>query len=129
MRRKLILAFALVVWGLMTSSSPLPGQQLLKFGLLAPLTGPNAVYGGPILQGAKAAVATANIQGGVGGQKIELVTYDARCEIPQISSLSKFLSARGPRGDSWNSKRSNVNYNLEHLIHRTHAQRYCRVMV
>ena len=48
----------------------------IKIGFNVPLTGFAAADGKSALEGAKLAIAQANAQGGVAGQKLELVVYD-----------------------------------------------------
>src|SRR5262245_45497429 len=54
-----------------------PGN--VSFGVLAPLSGPDASRGRDLVDGAKLAMADLNVRGGVIGQKVALVTYDDKC--------------------------------------------------
>src|SRR3954454_22412919 len=54
-----------------------PGR--VSFGVLAPLSGPDAARGRDLVDGAKMAMADLNVRGGVLGQKVQLVTYDDKC--------------------------------------------------
>jgi branched-chain amino acid transport system substrate-binding protein len=56
----------------------LPGQ--VSFGVLAPLTGPEAARGKDLVDGAKMAMADLNTRGGVLGYKVAIATYDDRCQ-------------------------------------------------
>jgi branched-chain amino acid transport system substrate-binding protein len=55
-----------------------PGQ--VAFGVLAPLSGPEAERGRDLVDGAKLAMADLNVRGGVLGQKVALVTHDDGCD-------------------------------------------------
>ena len=55
-----------------------PGK--VSFGVLAPLTGDESQRGQDLVDGAKLAMTDLNIQGGVLGQKVALVTYDDGCD-------------------------------------------------
>jgi branched-chain amino acid transport system substrate-binding protein len=52
------------------------GSDTVKIGFFAPETGFGSADGRSALAGAKLAVAQVNADGGIGGRKVELVTYD-----------------------------------------------------
>lgn len=51
-----------------------PGQ--IRFGMSAPLTGPNGVYGRQMKEGIEAYFAKVNAEGGVGGRRLTLLALD-----------------------------------------------------
>jgi len=52
--------------------------DIVKIGLLAPLTGPNAGDGQDFVRGVELAIKEANARGGVAGNTFELVTADTK---------------------------------------------------
>jgi len=61
------------------------------FGVGAPITGPNAIYGAQILKGAEAAVEEINARGGMNGEKVRIVIGDDVSDPKQgISVANKF---------------------------------------
>ena len=69
----------------------------IKIGFNVPLTGFAAADGKSALEGAKLAIAQANAQGGVAGQKLELVVYDDQASpkeaVPSVTTLRSILRA------------------------------------
>jgi branched-chain amino acid transport system substrate-binding protein len=63
----------------------------VKIGFPMPLSGPTAVYGQPILQGAQMAVAEINAKGGVLGRKLELLPRDSKANADEAVRLSREL--------------------------------------
>jgi branched-chain amino acid transport system substrate-binding protein len=63
----------------------------IKIGFPIPLSGPTAVYGEPILQGAKMAVAEINAKGGVLGEKLELLPRDSKANADEAVRLAREL--------------------------------------
>jgi branched-chain amino acid transport system substrate-binding protein len=65
--------------------------QPIKIGFPIPLSGPTAVYGQPILQGAEMAVAKINAKGGVLGRKLELLPRDSKANADEAVRLAREL--------------------------------------
>jgi len=63
----------------------------IKIGLLAPLTGFAAADGLSVLNSVKLAVEEVNKEGGVLGEKVELVVYDDRADAKEAVGLSRKL--------------------------------------
>jgi branched-chain amino acid transport system substrate-binding protein len=87
MRLKLwALAGAALLW-------PLAGNaaDTIKVGFPIPLSGPTAVYGVPVLQGAQMATAEINAKGGVLGRKLELLPRDSKANADEAVRLAREL--------------------------------------
>ncbi|RCS23645.1 branched-chain amino acid ABC transporter substrate-binding protein [Phyllobacterium salinisoli] len=65
------------------------------FGIGAPLTGPNAVYGAQIQKGAEAAIAEINAAGGLNGEQIKVVLGDDVSDPKQGISVANKFAADG----------------------------------
>ncbi len=63
----------------------------IKIGFPIPLSGPTAVYGQPVLQGAQMAVAEINAKGGVLGKKLVLLPRDSKANADEAVRLSREL--------------------------------------
>ena len=63
----------------------------IKIGFPIPLSGPTAVYGTPVLQGAEMAVAEINAKGGVLGRKFELLSRDSKANADEAVRVSREL--------------------------------------
>jgi branched-chain amino acid transport system substrate-binding protein len=70
-----------------------PGQ--VSFGVLAPLSGSQSTRGRDLVDGARMAAADLNVQGGVLGQKVALVTYDDGCDA--ADSRRRALALKGSK--------------------------------
>ena len=66
-------------------------EDTIKVGFPIPLSGPTAVYGGPILKGAQMAVQEINAAGGVLGKKLELLPRDSKANADEAVRLSREL--------------------------------------
>jgi branched-chain amino acid transport system substrate-binding protein len=91
--RTLPLAFALTTMAgaLTMMAGHALGQDSIKIGFHAPLTGFAAADGNSALQGAELAVEQANAEGGIDGTPIELVVYDDQAEPKQAVPLATKL--------------------------------------
>ncbi|TMH01320.1 MAG: ABC transporter substrate-binding protein, partial [Betaproteobacteria bacterium] len=69
---------ALMISSLFASSVFAQGD-VLKIGLISPLSGANARYGAFAGKGASLAAKEINASGGLLGKKIELITGDSQC--------------------------------------------------
>ena len=82
----LALASALLSWPLAAHAA-----STIKIGFPIPLSGPVAVYGQPVLTGAKLAVSQINAKGGVLGRKLELVVRDSKANADEAVRVSREL--------------------------------------
>jgi branched-chain amino acid transport system substrate-binding protein len=84
--------YLLVIAGVLLSC-PLTANaaSTIKIGFPIPLSGPTAVYGKPILAGARMAVAEINAKGGVLGKKFELLSRDSKANADEAVRLSREL--------------------------------------
>jgi len=67
------------------------GQQVIKIGFIAPLTGPAAADGYSALQSALIAVDYINAHGGINGIPVQLVYYDDALSPDQAAALARKL--------------------------------------
>ncbi len=65
--------------------------ETIKIGCLAPLTGPAAADGLSVQNSLQLALERVNAEGGVLGQKVELVIYDDRGEAKDAIALARKL--------------------------------------
>jgi branched-chain amino acid transport system substrate-binding protein len=77
---------AITLWPLAASAA-----DTIKIGFPIPLSGPTAVYGEPVLQGAQMAVAEINAKGGVLGRKLELLPRDSKANADEAVRLAREL--------------------------------------
>lgn len=77
---------ALALWPLATMAA-----EPIKIGFPIPLSGPTAVYGKPVLQGAQLAVSEINEKGGLLGRKIELLPRDSKASADEAVRLAREL--------------------------------------
>jgi len=66
-------------------------QDVIKIGLLAPLTGPAAADGLSVQNSVRLALEKVNADGGVLGKKVELITYDDRADGKEAVALARKL--------------------------------------
>jgi branched-chain amino acid transport system substrate-binding protein len=78
--------FALFLFALFLCASPAFGD--VRIGLAAPLSGPDAVFGAELRNGADQAAADVNAAGGVLGQKLVIVAADDRGELKQALAVA-----------------------------------------
>ncbi|WP_119257585.1 branched-chain amino acid ABC transporter substrate-binding protein [Shinella zoogloeoides] len=72
-----------------------PSLAEIKLGLAGPLTGPNASLGAQLKRGAEQAVADINAEGGILGEKIEIVVGDDVSDPRQGVSVANRFVAEG----------------------------------
>ena len=82
----LVVLAACLVWAGMAGAA-----ETIKIGCLAPLTGPAAADGLSVQNSLQLALERVNAEGGVLGQKVELVTYDDRGEAKEAIALARKL--------------------------------------
>jgi branched-chain amino acid transport system substrate-binding protein len=63
----------------------------IKIGFPIPLSGPTAVYGTPVLQGAQMAASEINARGGVLGRKLEILARDSKANADEAVRLAREL--------------------------------------
>jgi branched-chain amino acid transport system substrate-binding protein len=63
----------------------------IRIGFPIPLSGPTAVYGVPVLQGAQMAAAEINAKGGVLGRKLEIMPRDSKANADEAVRLAREL--------------------------------------
>jgi branched-chain amino acid transport system substrate-binding protein len=83
------LACVLAIMFLATGASF--GAEVVKIGLLAPLTGPAAADGLSVQNSMKLAVEKVNGEGGLLGMKVEVITYDDRADGKESVALARKL--------------------------------------
>src|SRR5215831_18273851 len=86
-RYRLALAGAFLLAAPLTATA----ADTIKIGFPIPLSGPGAVYGRPILNGAEMAVAEINAKGGLLGRKLELLSRDSKANADEAVRLSREL--------------------------------------
>jgi len=67
------------------------GQEVIKIGFIAPLTGPAAADGFSALQSALLAVDFINAQGGINGVPLQLIYYDDALSLDLAAALTRKL--------------------------------------
>ena len=67
----------------------------IRIAVVGPMTGPNASFGTQLVSGARIAAETINAQGGVLGEKIEIVIEDDACDPRQAVSVANKIVAEG----------------------------------
>ncbi|MBQ2978340.1 MAG: ABC transporter substrate-binding protein [Clostridia bacterium] len=80
---------ALVLAAIMALSlcAPALAEDTIKIGGLAPLTGPYAVYGNAVKNGADLYIAQLNANGGIDGKKVELLWEDHEADDTQAQKV------------------------------------------
>ena len=84
--RLALVGAAIALWPLAAAAA-----DTLNIGFPIPLSGPTAVYGQPILNGAKLAVSEINAKGGVLGRKLELLPRDSKANADEAVRLAREL--------------------------------------
>lgn len=84
-----LLAAACIAAGLVPVAAA--AESTIKIGFPIPLSGPAAVYGGPISKGAEMAVQELNAKGGVLGRKLELLERDSKANADEAVRLAREL--------------------------------------
>lgn len=55
-------------------------EDVIKIGVIAPLTGEVSMYGIPVEEGTKLAAEELNANGGIDGKKVEIIAYDSKAD-------------------------------------------------
>jgi len=69
-------------------------QDQVKIGLVAPFTGPAAIFGQELADGAQAAIKDINAAGGINGRKIEVLLRDDGCMPDKAQALLRELAEK-----------------------------------
>ncbi|MDO5898783.1 ABC transporter substrate-binding protein [Agrobacterium sp. Azo12] len=97
--RRLLLVSAAVVSAVGPAqfmSSAAQAADTIKLGIVAPMSGPNARYGGFSLNGAQLAVKDINDAGGIDGAKIELFSADSQgTPVEGVSATRRLIDQDG----------------------------------
>jgi branched-chain amino acid transport system substrate-binding protein len=85
---------ARILLGVMAVLIAAPARADIQIAAAGPVTGPLASLGEQMLAGARQAVADINDDGGVLGQKLDLVVSDDQCDPKQAVSVANQLSSK-----------------------------------
>jgi branched-chain amino acid transport system substrate-binding protein len=67
-------------------------EEVIKIGVLAPLTGEAASWGQNALAGITLATKEVNDKGGINGRKIEIVAEDDKCSAEGVNAINKLIN-------------------------------------
>jgi branched-chain amino acid transport system substrate-binding protein len=89
----IVLLFILAVFTLFNLSCENSAKQndVIKIGIMEPLSNDNAAYGEPVKTGAVFAFDQINLKGGINGKKIEYIVEDVTSEQSAISAYRKLV--------------------------------------
>jgi branched-chain amino acid transport system substrate-binding protein len=91
MKRRILLALALLVSGGFLFSSTALAQGTIKIGFFAPITGPAAADGASAKNAVELGVKDVNASGGIKGKKVELIIYDDRLKAEEAVAIANKL--------------------------------------
>lgn len=96
-RRMLCISTAiLVIAGSVPFTATAQAADTIKLGIVAPMSGPNARYGGFSMHGAELAVKDINDAGGVNGMKIQLFNADSQgTPVEGVSATRRLIDQDG----------------------------------
>ncbi|EUB96827.1 hypothetical protein PMI07_001161 [Rhizobium sp. CF080] len=96
-RRMLCISTAiLAITGSVPFTATAQAADTIKLGIVAPMSGPNARYGGFSLRGAELAVKDINDAGGVNGTKIQLFNADSQgTPVEGVSATRRLIDQEG----------------------------------
>lgn len=73
------------------------GEETIKIGVLAPLTGSVSHLGNPYVRGMELAVDEVNMNGGINGKQVELLIEDTKLDgTESVNAVNKLLSIENP---------------------------------
>ena len=81
------MALALAAIMALSLCAPALAEETIKIGGIAPLTGPYAVYGNAVKNGADLYIAQINANGGIDGKKVELLWEDNEADDTQAQKI------------------------------------------
>jgi branched-chain amino acid transport system substrate-binding protein len=93
-KKNLALILSLMVLFVFGLAGMVMAEEVIKIGFFAPVTGPAAADGESALNAAILAVETINNQGGINGQRVELVNYDDHLDSSQAVSIAQKLTTK-----------------------------------
>jgi len=97
MKMNRIIAASLAVvlcFGALAGCGGSKGDDVIKLGVLAPLTGDVAVYGNAVNNAVKLYVEEINKAGGVAGKQVEIITYDEKGDATEaVTAYNKLVSS------------------------------------
>jgi branched-chain amino acid transport system substrate-binding protein len=82
---------------LLLAASPVSASAEILIGIAGPMTGQNAVFGQQMRNGAAAAVASINAEGGVNGEQLRLVEGDDQCDVKRAVDIANQFAAQDVR--------------------------------
>ena len=88
------MALSLVILGSLGCSGDDSSADVIKVGWIGPLTGPVAAVGIDNARGVELAVADLNAQGGIDGQRIELLLEDSTSSVDKAVQLYERMRDR-----------------------------------
>lgn len=93
MKKMLLMVLALTIFVLScggnSSNSKGKSDDVIKIGVIAPLTGSVAQYGTAVEEGVKLKVEEINANGGINGKKIELIVADSKGDVQEATNIFK----------------------------------------
>ena len=100
MRRGILVAILLIL----ASCTQVADQGTIKVGVIAPLTGPVARFGGYLKEGFDLAIDEVNANGGINGKQIRLLYEDTKCPeltettvaLKKLKEIDEVVAALGP---------------------------------
>ncbi|MGF6956659.1 branched-chain amino acid ABC transporter substrate-binding protein [Paraburkholderia youngii] len=95
MKKERIAAFIAAASTVLSLAVPCAAEADVKVAIAAPVTGPNASFGVQFREGAEAAAAAINQNGGLLGQKVSLVFEDDASDPKQGVSVANRIAADG----------------------------------
>ncbi len=84
-----IVAIVIIIFA-MTSNK---GSNVIKIGVVSPLTGSAAVYGEPAAKSIELAAKEINVNGGILGKQVQLIVEDGKCDGATSASAAQKLIA------------------------------------
>ena len=91
--KKLFLTMLLVTILILSCGKKTTNSNIIKIGVIAPLTGNYAQYGIAVKEGIELKVEAINNAGGINGKKIELVIADSKGDVQEsVNAFKKMVS-------------------------------------
>lgn len=80
--KKVLVIMSALIWALVFTACG-EEEDVIKFGVIGPLTGEISMYGVSAANGAKLAADEINANGGILGKDLEIIDYDSKGDIPE----------------------------------------------
>ena len=91
--KKLLLIFLLITIFILSCGKKSTNDNVIKIGVIAPLTGNYAQYGTAVKEGIELKINEINKAGGINGKKIELIIADSKGDVQEaVNSFKKRVS-------------------------------------